>query len=306
MDCILHIGTEKTGSTSLQNFLGDNTASLSANGFYVAWEPGEEANRNLVLAFQKFRYQDWNERGWTTVESKDAELAPALENLQARIANAKTTHHTAIMSSEMFHSRLRHSSELSGLEGFLKASFRTVTIVCFLKSQENLRQSLYSSTLRGRQTKNYHSFATAVVKDRGYFDYSALIGRWAKSFGAENLKLAVVDSPDRAQFDTRTFFARSILGLDDEAGLVLRPTLSNRALNYRQVILYRLFNKLTLRRLTPSCQATIRRARNRLAETCLFEGEARIRRTDKNFQKTYDAANRELAKKYRLNIAHWL
>ena len=40
-ECILHIGTEKTGTTSIQKFLATNRTLLKANGVLYPLSPGK-------------------------------------------------------------------------------------------------------------------------------------------------------------------------------------------------------------------------------------------------------------------------
>ena len=49
MECIVHIGTEKTGSTSLQRFLSLNRSSLLENGIAYTKTLGETVNNGICL-----------------------------------------------------------------------------------------------------------------------------------------------------------------------------------------------------------------------------------------------------------------
>ena len=58
MRCILHIGTEKTGTTSLQAALSSHRESLSKQGVLYARAPGQRNSRSLAAAFSTKRDED--------------------------------------------------------------------------------------------------------------------------------------------------------------------------------------------------------------------------------------------------------
>ena len=58
MKCILHIGTEKTGTTILQDWLYDNQAELSKVGVCLSDNLGKTNNR-LVPAYFLGHLDDW-------------------------------------------------------------------------------------------------------------------------------------------------------------------------------------------------------------------------------------------------------
>ena len=54
MKCILHIGTEKTGTTLLQNWLYDNKEKLSQVGIYLMGWPALQINYILFPGISNF------------------------------------------------------------------------------------------------------------------------------------------------------------------------------------------------------------------------------------------------------------
>ena len=60
MKCILHIGTEKTGTTSLQAFLNLNREILAEQGYLFTKSTGLQNNRSLpVAAYNADRRDDF-------------------------------------------------------------------------------------------------------------------------------------------------------------------------------------------------------------------------------------------------------
>jgi hypothetical protein len=61
MHCILHIGTEKTGTTLIQNWLYENKDALSAQGIGLT-ETGEKANNRKLCAYCQDGMDDYHKR----------------------------------------------------------------------------------------------------------------------------------------------------------------------------------------------------------------------------------------------------
>ena len=61
MQCILHIGTEKTGTTLIQNWLYANQEALSEQGVFLSEQLGKTNNR-LISAYFQPELDDWAKR----------------------------------------------------------------------------------------------------------------------------------------------------------------------------------------------------------------------------------------------------
>ncbi len=59
MRCVLHIGTEKTGTTLLQQWFDDNRPMLKAQGIHFSDKLGLPTNRKFTAFMQDFRLDDW-------------------------------------------------------------------------------------------------------------------------------------------------------------------------------------------------------------------------------------------------------
>ena len=74
MKCVLHIGTEKTGSTLLQDWLYQNQVNLSRQRIFLSDVLSINNNRRLVSFFQ-WELDDWaNRNGILTQKDKDLSL----------------------------------------------------------------------------------------------------------------------------------------------------------------------------------------------------------------------------------------
>lgn len=186
---ILHIGTEKTGSTSIQQFLARQRDWLNANGFHYPRAPGTPNHTRL------FGYAVSSPALAFTV--KTAEEHQALRTrLEADLAAEAEAHPDKVFlfSNEHCHSRVFAAEEVARLHGLLGRFFDRVDVLLYLRRQDELAVSLYSTLLKagtsGRELLVRRPIpalpGTAPEQDL-YYDYDALIERWAAAFGRDRM-----------------------------------------------------------------------------------------------------------------------
>ena len=99
MDLVLHIGTEKTGSTMLQKWLYSNQEPLGAERVFLSTVMGHPYQRKLVSCFVAKKDDFWMVNGFKTPEDKDAFYAGFLDEAAAELEAASQTHHTTVITS---------------------------------------------------------------------------------------------------------------------------------------------------------------------------------------------------------------
>ena len=192
MRCVLHIGTEKTGSTSIQRYLLRNRADLLAKGVHVCTAAGKGNNRAMPSAFMSNdRNDDYIARlqlqGRQGREQWKDELLAALET---EIVKAGHNADTFIVTSEHFHSRLLRMAEVQELEDFLRRFFNRIEVICYLRRQDRMALSLYSQVLKAGFVPEHYFPPDVSSQDQDfklYFDFNALLERWAGVFGERNI-----------------------------------------------------------------------------------------------------------------------
>jgi hypothetical protein len=193
MHCILHIGTEKTGSTAIQHFLHSNWHKLKQGGAHVCTSTGKPNNRSLPAAFMSDDKCDdfLRSHNLEDVGSRRTWKKKLQKGLIREISGAKKDSQVFVISSEHFHSRLTSPEEVANFHEFLAPLFDRITIICYLRRQDHLAMSRYSEAMRAGYvhkspfaefTKNSHKRLPP------YFDFSALLDRWANAFGEENVQ----------------------------------------------------------------------------------------------------------------------
>jgi hypothetical protein len=217
---ILHIGTEKTGTTTIQAFLAANRDKLTEIGFAFPHSCGVQDSRGLVMyAMRPGRHEEIHIAAGLTTEAARREAAQRLEEeLAAELDTLLPEVRAVIFSSESFHSRLCHRDELERLRALLLRHFGRIRIVVYLRRQDQVAVSLYSTTLRGGQTR-WEVLPWSNESD-GYYNYELLLDRWSDVFSPDAICPRLFSVPDLITGDLVTDFC-SACGIGDPSGLAL-------------------------------------------------------------------------------------
>lgn len=187
---ILHIGTEKTGSTTLQRFLSGNRDRLAERGFVYPSFCGASNHTGLsAFALDSDRTDPLREafgvRDAGDVEPLRARLRAAAA---AELAGAPET---AIFCNEHCHSRLTRGAEVRRLRDFLAEFFDDVRVSVCLRRQDRVALSLYSTRLKSGHTDPEVLPRTNAADP--YFNYDASLALWEEAFGREKVRPRLFD-----------------------------------------------------------------------------------------------------------------
>ena len=147
---LLHIGTEKTGTTAWQSWLASQRVSLDQLGFAVPQTLGPTNHRKLPTScFNLDRVDDFVIRsglGQITPLQRHAAYLSWQQEFTAEIQ--KRPHHTWIVSSEHLSSRLTCASELDRLYSFLKPLFSEIVVHLVIRDPLQTAISAWSTLVR--------------------------------------------------------------------------------------------------------------------------------------------------------------
>ena len=200
--CILHIGCEKTGSTTLQKFLHDNREHLTRAGYFVplslAPAPhGRGLNHaclpTLAMDDRGFGGDLRNAAGITDAPTLLAYRKAMYAGFRDEVASAPADADTLILSSEHCHSRLCSVQSVRHLKQFLQPFCANFRILVYLRPQHEVAISFYGMfLLTGDCTLDMFpplaptpGYDKIVHTPPSYFDYAALLDRWAQVFGED-------------------------------------------------------------------------------------------------------------------------
>lgn len=181
----LHIGTEKTGSTSIQSFLRANRKNLLKLGICIpsSLSVGRGNHRWLpIIANNPDVIDEFTTRKGLTEPSHKARRINAKKSLFEREVSAKKTlcNHF-IISSEHLQSRLTTDEELLRLEKYLSKLFKNITIALYIRDPLETAVSAYSSLLLSNSAGSRLPAANSPYI-MNLCDHAATIARWKRCF----------------------------------------------------------------------------------------------------------------------------
>lgn len=160
---IIHIGSQKTGSTSIQTFLTQNQDKLRAAGrSYVKAGRGPAAHNRIA------------------VKHKTDQFPAIMAKLAAEVQSAPDLTH--IVSSEMlFTPRLARSLA----EQLPEEITRDTRIIAYIRRQDKFLEAMFKQVVKtGRFTGTPEEYMT---KRDGALNYSRVLDAYAAEFGRENI-----------------------------------------------------------------------------------------------------------------------
>ncbi len=193
---IVHIGSEKTGSTSIQDFMDRNGDLLKQNNCGFFRSAGYISNCKLVNYcqntpnvfvgnIQHLRKDGVDIRAWKQQFYKNH--TREIIKFQKSIDGDSTV----LYSSEHFHSRATDADDIQNLKTFLNTFFDKVHILVYLRRQDLLAMSAHNTSIQGGATKRFDIKRVSITGP--YYDYNQLLERWAGVFGKSNITVRVFE-----------------------------------------------------------------------------------------------------------------
>lgn len=241
----IHIGTEKTGTSSIQKFMLDNQKELMRNGllypidcgflsnFKLIWYATKNVDSHPLKSPQDISDPVTRSRWVNTFEQKH-------QRVVSKFQSANPAGSVVAYSSEHLQSRLVNQAELEKLKAFLSPMYDKMKIVVYLRRQDKLAVSAYSTLLRAGHTQPFK--LPPANRLSHYFSYARLIGLWSDVFGKENMEIKIYERSQMLNGDIVDDFGE-LVGYDANGSDYKRISASNTSLAYTaQVALFRLNN----------------------------------------------------------------
>lgn len=204
MKCSLHIGSEKTGTTSFQVHMSRNRPALAAMGVLYPLSLGDVNHRAITLVGQEPGKPDPSllHAGLKTQEDHAQAVARITANFGTEVRRTRDAH-TCLISSEHLHSRLKTADDVLRLRDFLAPFFSDVTVYLHLRPQVDVLVSLTSTATRMGMFVGTSMFDATNPKSP-YYNYKHIVSIWENAFGANALRLVA--------FQRERDFAKRLFG----------------------------------------------------------------------------------------------
>lgn len=241
-EVILHIGTHKTGTTSLQAFLRANRDAFAAEGIGIPYSDAryrsidKDRNAHFLLrsVIDVIKPHRANDEDPAFIEHGTAALQEALREYPRVLLTDEALWLQGAIAKKFWPELKR---QLAGLGA------ERVKIVLYLRRQDQFISSLWNQFVKGntRETLALEEYVSKKSSRRA-MDYDRGISMLEEQFGRENIVVRPFDRKDFAGGDLYHDFCAAI-GCAFSDSLVIPETESNPGLDERFVQIKRIANE---------------------------------------------------------------
>jgi len=241
---ILHIGTEKTATTTIQHFLYQNQGALAKKGIALSNVLGQPNNRKLPAYCQSAIPSDefFRKRRIRTIQQKDAFFEGFEDELRGDVAAQAKTADCMVITSEHLRSTLQKPGDIQTLQALLAPLFSDIRVVCYFREQSAMAKSLYSTGIKSGNTSTFAEVLLKCTPDDHRYNYHTSFSKWATVFGRDNVQARLFHKDHLVQGDICADFLQVVdpaLTLADFAPLQGNM---NESLGFRGIELGRINN----------------------------------------------------------------
>lgn len=205
----LHIGTHKTGSTTVQSFLARNRDPLAKNG--MAFYRGAIIDSNHIEI-----YLSALDENRDSLALQSLEIGP-LSELKSRTDDdisrflEETSATEVIISSEGL-SLLRSQSEMANLFKLLRGNDTIVRVICVLRDKQAFLSAYRKQIVKvlGRHPSKDPTSSLYNEEDSWLADFDTLLKVYSETFGAENMRVIDYDHEVMKNGDVLPLVLRSL------------------------------------------------------------------------------------------------
>jgi len=202
MNIILHVGTEKTGSTAIQSVLKDSYRGLLSSGYLFPTNIGEPCHIKLTAcALGGLNNSPIRKLLGIEEEEKFRQFTEnTRESLRSEIK--KTNPKTLVISDEHINAHLAGAKLLAEYKKVIEEFGTVQTVIIYLRRQDYFRLSLFAEAVKSGNLTHFDTDDLLPVFDRvpPRFDYLNILQNLEEVFGKECLIPRVFDRstfPDR-------------------------------------------------------------------------------------------------------------
>ncbi|MEX0970663.1 MAG: hypothetical protein WD046_09500 [Paracoccaceae bacterium] len=270
MKLLLHIGTQKTGSTAIQAMLYRSRGILAHHGFHVMTSSGTGNYRKLATACLDLDRVEKHliHHDIPPEQSREAFRQKTFDEFSAEIEGLEPHIHTVVMSGEHFSSNTTRCSELALLRSQFTLYFSDVQVLCYLRDQVSLQAAHYSTSLKSGNPEGFGDAVTICNPNLPFFNYALMLEKWAIVFGKKALDVRLFSREHWRDGDLLSDMVATLdVALVDK--IRREDNLRNPSLNHHGQLLLRAINEVV-----PATHGQPNHVRYHLVDLCetLFAG----------------------------------
>lgn len=241
-ECVLHIGTEKTGTSSIQSFCRSNKEMLGDLGYYYPQSLGKAGHARLAAScLNEETFGHWHCQVANSEFEEPPKFRQHLETaFKEECATQAKKSHRLLISSEFLHSWLVAKEEKQRLRDFLVPYTDHIRVVVYLRRQDQLVCSLLSTRIKGGHTSP-NDVPLLSTCPQQYYNYQVLLEGYAELFGLENITVRIFEEDYLYQGDAVKDFLH-VIGCPIDT-MPAFPVRENKSLQYIALKFLAEFNK---------------------------------------------------------------
>lgn len=257
MKLILHIGTEKTGTTAIQKYLRSK-ANLKELKLWTSRSQGL-GNHSYFAAYALDTQSTdvaLKMRGLCGDAAKHADFRGMIERSLIRDLEA-SNHSEFVISSEDL-SRVFMPAEMARLGKLLAPHFDEIQIVLFVRRQDEIAISRHGMFIRDGLGQRFSFAQIDDLTRRRIYDYAALYNRWWAQFPEAKFSVIPYGHASRnADRDSIDLFLKAVGRSNEHYATPLRANTSISSARYRffQLMRNRLKSKVSYEEALPILRA---------------------------------------------------
>lgn len=238
----IHIGLEKTGTTSLQEFFHINRQLLEENyNIYFPKTPGLKNHIDLPLYAYTEKLGDLPLRkGLTDENALKAFRIKFKQDFFNEIQPYSDAGYDILISNEHLSSRGGLNKQgIINLIMLFKALNLNYKIIVYIRRQDQFLLSTYSTRIKSGGTDEFNM--RAYRKKR--YDYLGLLNAWEEVVGLENMKVGIFE---RARWKKQNLYLDFLdkIGVNQMDNFVIPSKEENKSLDRAHIAFLVIFNKL--------------------------------------------------------------
>ncbi|EKO0309378.1 hypothetical protein PX387_001933, partial [Campylobacter coli] len=231
MIAYIHIGVEKTGSTSIQEFLYHNKDNIFKQNYFFPQSIGLKNHWDLAfLAYSMDKKDSYILiNSLKNLQDIREHKKNILSKLKAEIKHAENI----VFTSELLQSRLDHKKEIIRLKKILyMLNVKKIFVIFYIRDPLDMFKSLCSEAIKWGEIDSFKllkkglQYESGFKKNLSHFNYicnyKQIIQWWQQIFGKENLIVRLFDKSEFYQGDLLKDFVHSI-GLKWDNEFVIPP-----------------------------------------------------------------------------------
>lgn len=236
--CIIHIGTEKTGTSAIQNYLGANRKALMKSGtlYPVAAGSPHLSQWEFVAAVHPAPWEQDVGRAFDIYDAAGQAAFRAHLRRQLELEFFGVESETLLISSEHFHSRLVTPVSIAALKSFLDPWAETFQVLVYFRRQDEVALSHQSTRLKSSVPLPEFGSLEEMIGHTGYYSYDRIFLNWAGVFGKEAVGARLYNSGEGADNVVADFCLVCGIPISDAAPERMNPSLNRKGFQFLRAV----------------------------------------------------------------------